>query len=73
MFCDLDLQFQGHLWPLKGQILTISTPQPLRAVGVLFSTVVSEWAGGQVAGKVCPGCISENVRCRKLIHGRDID
>ena len=22
-FCDLDLQFQGHWWPLKGQILTI--------------------------------------------------
>ena len=24
------------------------------------------------AGKVCPGCISETVRCRKLILGRDI-
>ena len=23
MFCDLDLQFQGHWWPLKGQILAI--------------------------------------------------
>ena len=22
--------------------------------------------------KVCPGCISETIRCRKLIHGRDI-
>ena len=22
--------------------------------------------------KVCPGCISETVRCRKLILGRDI-
>ena len=22
--------------------------------------------------KVCPGCISETVRCRKLIRGRDI-
>ena len=21
LFCDLDLQFQGHWWPLKGQIL----------------------------------------------------
>ena len=29
----------------------------------------------QVGGwreKVCPGCISETVRCRKLILGRDI-
>ena len=23
--------------------------------------------------KVCPGCISETIRCRKLIRGRDID
>ena len=31
--------------------------------------------GGLVGGqreKVCPGCISETVRCRKLILGRDI-
>ena len=24
LFCDLNLQFQGHWWPLKGQILAIS-------------------------------------------------
>ena len=32
-------------------------------------------AGGQVGGRreiVCLGCISETVRCRKLILGRDI-
>ena len=30
-------------------------------------------AGGPAAGKrVCPGCISETIRCRKLILGRDI-
>ena len=23
LFCDLDLQFQGHWWPLKVQILAI--------------------------------------------------
>ena len=49
----------------------IVTPQPLRAVGVLFSPMVSGWAGGW-REKVCPGCISETVRCRKLILGRDI-
>ena len=43
------------------------TPQPLRAVGVLFSPMVSGWAGGWVAGKVCQVCISETLRCRKLI------
>ena len=42
------------------------TPQPLRAVWVL-----SGWVGGR-REKVCPGCISETVRCRKLILGRDI-
>ena len=47
------------------------TPQPLRAVGVLFSPMMSGWAGGR-REKVCPGCISETVRCRKLILGRDI-
>ena len=47
----------------------------LRAVGVLFSPMVSEWVGGWVGGRqeiVCPGCISETVRCRKFILGRDI-
>ena len=30
--------------------------------------------GGRAGGreKVCPGCITETVRCRKLILGRDI-
>ena len=46
---------------------------------VLFSPVVSRWVGVQAGGlvdvrreKVCSGCISETVRCRKLILGRDI-
>ena len=58
--------------------ILIFTPQPLRAVGVLFSPMVSGWAGGRPGGwvgggkRVCPGCISETVRCRKLILGRDI-
>ena len=33
---DIDLQFQGHWWPLKGQILAIFTPEPLRVVGYYF-------------------------------------
>ena len=40
----------------------IFTPQAL---------MVSRWAG-RWRGKVCLGCISETVRCRKLIRGRDI-
>ena len=49
----------------------VFTPQPLRAVGVLFSPMVSGWAGGRWE-IVCPGCISETVRCRKFILGRDL-
>ena len=41
--------------------LDIFNPHPFRAV-----------IGRQVAGKVCPGCISENIRCRKFLIGRDI-
>ena len=50
--------------------MIVFTPQPLMAVGVLFSPMVSGWSGGRAI--VCPGCISETVRSRKLILGRDI-
>ena len=46
--------------------------------GIVFTHGVG-WAGGYPAGfwlrdweKVCPGCISETIRYRKLILGRDI-
>ena len=42
----------------------------LRAMG--FSPTVSSWAVGWMVGKVCLDCISETIRCRKLILGRDI-
>ena len=52
------------------EIPSIFTPQPDgRASGRAGP------AGGWVGGRreiVCPGCISETVRCRKLILGRDI-
>ena len=41
--------------------------------GIVFTHGVE--MGGRAGGrreKVCPGCISETVRCRKLILGRDI-
>ena len=38
--------------------------------GVRMGGRVGGWAGG--GKRVCPGCISETVRCRKLILGRDI-
>ena len=52
-------------------VYVVITPQPLMAVGALFSPMVSRWAGGRLE-KVCPCSISETVRCRKLIRGRDI-
>ena len=41
--------------------------------GIVFTNGV--WMGIRAGGqreKVCPGCISEAVRCRKFILGRDI-
>ena len=67
--CNLDSTInKKFLW--EKVIYLIFTPQPLRAVGVLFSPKVSRWAVSWAGGrreKVCPGCISETVRCRKLI------
>ena len=63
------------LWSEGDLCEMLFTPQPLRAVGVLFSPMVSGWVGGRAVGRweiVCPGCISETVRCRKFILGRDI-
>ena len=43
--------------------------------GVRMGGRVGVLSGGWVGvrrEKVCPGCISETVRCRKLILGRDI-
>ena len=38
--------------------------------GIVFTHGVL--MGRRAAGKVCPCCISETERCRKLILGRDI-
>ena len=43
--------------------------------GIVFihGVTIGRRAGGQVGQeKVCPGCISENVRCNKFILGKDI-
>ena len=47
--------------------MMLFTPQPLRAVGVLFLSMVSGWAGRRQEKFVCPGCISETIRRRKLV------
>ena len=39
---------------------------------ILFTHVVRMGGWGGQWEKVCPGCISDTVRCRKLILGRDI-
>ena len=39
----------------------------LTAWGIVFTH------GVRMVGKVCPACIPETIRCRRLIHGRDID
>ena len=47
-----------HSLPPSGYVFT---PQPLRAVGVLFSPIVSGWAGGG-AGKSLSGPYLRNRR-----------
>ena len=52
------------------------TPQPLRAVGVLFSPMASRWAGEQSGGrqeKVFLGCISLVRICRCATSWSDLD
>ena len=49
----------------KNQTVTMAlvfTPQPLRAVGVLFSPMVFGWAGGRVAGKSLSGLYLRNCK-----------
>ena len=41
-------------------------------VRAVSQKTVKGGGGGGGGGGVCPGCISETVRCRKLIIGRDI-
>ena len=70
---QMNLKFEEniHFYRIFLYNVRLFTPQPLMAVGVLFSPMVSGWSGGR-REIVCPGCISETVRCRKLILGRDI-
>ena len=42
--------------------LVFFTPHPLRAVGVLFSPMVSRWAGGRAAGKSLSGLYHRNCK-----------
>ena len=56
----LNLQFCHHVYYLQGCCCTsyymknlirvLLTPQPIRAVGVFFSPMVSGWAGGHPGG-----------------------
>ena len=48
------------------------TPQPLRAVQVLFSPMASGWWSSGQWDKACLGCFSERVRFKMLILARDI-
>ena len=48
-----------RLWGM-GISDAVFTPQPLRAVGVLFSPMVSGWAGGRAAGNSLSGLYLRN-------------
>ena len=57
LFCDLDLQFQGHWWPLKGQILAIFS----HFGPVLIYTKLDHPMAGIYNTYICP-----LYACRKL-------
>ena len=44
----------------SSKAVPVITPQPLRAVGVLFSPMVSGWAGGRAAGNSLSGLYLRN-------------
>ena len=61
---------QGVLFLVLHHKLAHFYPTALKGCrGIVFTHGVR--VGGR-RKKVCPGCISETVRCRKLILGRDI-
>ena len=43
---------------LSNMLSLLFTPQPLRAVGVLFSPMVSGWAGGWAGGRAAGNSLS---------------
>ena len=62
---------QNSLNVIVFKLQVIFTSQTLR-VTRYFSPMVSGWVAGGWWENVCPGYISESVRCRKFILGKDI-
>ena len=56
----------------QAQRQPVFIPQLLRAVGVLFHPWCLDGRAGGRREIVCSGCISETIRCRKFILGRDV-
>ena len=54
----------------KFNIITPTALKGCQAIVFTHAVWMGGWGGWRE--KVCPGCISETVRCRKLILGRDI-
>ena len=63
------LQGQTITPKLKRAYNSLITPQPS---GYCFHPWCPDGRAGGQREIVCPGCISETVRCRKFILGRDI-
>ena len=58
--CSLQVCCIHHYKHTYPEFLLVFTPQPLRAVRVLFSPMVSGWAGGKAAGKSLSGLYLRN-------------
>ena len=61
IFKDLDAKWSEHFYHTS-----------LGLLGHCFHPWCPDGHSGRRPEKVCPGCISEILRCRKLILGRDI-
>ena len=73
MFLVLHFLIETKCAISKGTIVSFITPQPLKAVWVLFSHMASGWVDEWAVEKgLSLSCISEAVRYRKLVLCRDI-
>ena len=70
LFCDLDLQSQGHWWPLKGQILAIFS---LFGLVLLCRKYIQ---GHRMAGiyntHICPLLACRNLTLKLFIEGHPL-
>ena len=64
------MQTEVKIFIIHNSLAVLLSPAFKGCQGIVFTNGVR--MGGRVVGKVYLGCLSETVRCRKFILGRDI-